>query len=62
MQSSDGFTNQIPDGLPDETSEWLESLDAVIEADGAVRARYLVNRIIAHAQEKRPGARGQLPR
>ena len=55
MELSDGFTNQIPDARPEETEEWLESLDAVIDTDGAVRARYLVNKLLAHAHDRRIG-------
>ena len=55
MQLSDGFTNQIPDNDPEETQEWLGSLDDVIESDGAVRARFLVNKLIAHAHDKQIG-------
>ena len=32
----DGFVHQLPDIDPDETAEWLDSLDAVIDGRGAV--------------------------
>jgi pyruvate dehydrogenase E1 component len=37
-----------------ETQEWLESLDAVLEADGPERARYLLERLVDRA--RRTGA------
>ena len=41
----DGFLSQLPDIDPDETNEWLESLDAVTSAGGKTRARYLLGRL-----------------
>jgi len=38
---------------PPETREWTESLDAVIAHLGLDRARYLVERLVRHAQERR---------
>ncbi len=48
----DGFHHQIPDTDPDETDEWLDSLDTVIKGDGQRRARYLMTRMIAHARSQ----------
>ncbi|MBI3098557.1 MAG: pyruvate dehydrogenase (acetyl-transferring), homodimeric type [Planctomycetes bacterium] len=36
---------------PQETAEWVESLDAVTQARGRARARYLLRRLIARSQE-----------
>ena len=47
----DGFVHQLPDTDPDETTEWLDSLDAVIDARGKARARYLLARLMARANE-----------
>ncbi len=52
----DDFTHQIPDPFPAETAEWLESLDEVIAADGAPRARYIIAKLLRHAQERQIGA------
>ena len=41
----DGFLSQLPDIDPEETTEWLESLDAVTSAGGKTRARYLLGRL-----------------
>ena len=46
----DGFVHQLPDIDPTETSEWLDSLDAVVGGRGRARARYLLARLM----ERRP--------
>ena len=51
----DGFVRQLPDTDPGETAEWLDSLDAVIEAGGRPRARYLLARLMARANEQGVG-------
>ena len=38
------------DNDPQETREWLESLDAVIEREGADRARFLLEQLVARAR------------
>jgi pyruvate dehydrogenase E1 component len=55
---SDGLPAQIPDIDPGETSEWLESLDAVINEQGRGRARYLMLRLLERAREKQVGVPG----
>ena len=35
---------------PQETREWLEALDAVVEHDGPGRAQHLLERVVGHAQ------------
>ena len=32
----DGYVNQLPDSDPGETSEWLDSLDAVIDSHASL--------------------------
>ena len=51
----DGYAHQLPDRDPDETNEWLESLDAVIDARGATRARFLVTMLTERARERGVG-------
>ena len=46
----DDFTQQLPDRDPQETREWIESLEAVIEAGGSDRARNLLYRLLEAAQ------------
>ncbi|MGZ6886641.1 MAG: pyruvate dehydrogenase (acetyl-transferring), homodimeric type [Acidimicrobiia bacterium] len=53
--SADGFVYQLPDRDPDETREWLESLDAVIDAAGTARARYLLMRLLDRAANRDVG-------
>ncbi|GIU83817.1 MAG: hypothetical protein KatS3mg008_0592 [Acidimicrobiales bacterium] len=48
----DGYVHQFPDVDPEETREWLDSLDAVIDEKGAVRARYLVAKLMERARER----------
>ncbi len=48
----DGFHHQIPDIDPEETGEWLESLDTVIEGEGQRRARFLLTKMISHARAR----------
>lgn len=47
----DGYVNQLPDTDPGETSEWLDSLDAVIEQHGKPRARFLLSKLLERARE-----------
>ena len=51
----DGFVHQLPDTDPAETQEWLESLDAVVSAQGKVRARFLVSRLLERARQLQIG-------
>src|SRR5260370_41371873 len=53
---SDGSIHQLPDIDPQETSEWLESLDSVIDVKGKARAHYLPARLMERARDK--GASG----
>ncbi|MFM8304437.1 MAG: pyruvate dehydrogenase (acetyl-transferring), homodimeric type [Actinomycetota bacterium] len=48
----DGFVHQLPDVDEAETTEWLDSLDAVIEGRGRPRARYLLARLMERAREQ----------
>jgi pyruvate dehydrogenase E1 component len=55
---SDGLPTQLPDVDPEETKEWLQSLDAVIDGGGQVRARYLMLRLLERARERQVGVPG----
>jgi len=48
----DGLVSQVPDIDQEETAEWLESLDGVIEERGGPRARYLLTKMLQHAREQ----------
>ncbi|GAB7047611.1 pyruvate dehydrogenase (acetyl-transferring), homodimeric type [Catenuloplanes indicus] len=52
---SDGLPSQLPDIDPEETSEWVESLDGVIDEGGAKRARYVMLRLLERARERQVG-------
>ncbi|MGN6090424.1 MAG: pyruvate dehydrogenase (acetyl-transferring), homodimeric type [Actinomycetales bacterium] len=52
---SNGLPSQLPDIDPDETSEWLESLDQVVEQRGRTRARYLMLSLLKRAREDQVG-------
>lgn len=52
---NDGLPSQLPDINPEETSEWLESLDAVVQHAGPGRARYLMLRMLERARTHRVG-------
>ena len=43
---SDGLPSQLPDIDPEETNEWVDSLDGVIDERGAKRARYIMLRLL----------------
>jgi len=51
----DGFVHQLPDIDPEETREWLDSLDAVVDVRGKARARYLIARLMERAREQGVG-------
>ena len=48
-----GLPSQVPDFDPEETAEWLDSLDAAVDERGRERARYLMLRLIERAREQR---------
>ena len=51
----DGNVRQLPDVDPQETTEWLDSLDAVVEIGGRSRARYLLARLMERARDQGVG-------
>jgi pyruvate dehydrogenase E1 component len=57
--SVDAILNGLPTNLPDidseETAEWLESLDLMIDADGRNRARYIMLKLLERARSQRVG-------
>ena len=48
----DETSHQLPDLDPEETQEWLDSLDSVIAARGSGRARYLLLRLAETARQQ----------
>ncbi|NLT29138.1 MAG: pyruvate dehydrogenase (acetyl-transferring), homodimeric type [Propionibacterium sp.] len=53
--SAQGFYSQIPDIDPDETHEWLESFDAMLDERGHHRARYVMLQLMARARQRQVG-------
>ena len=51
----EGLPTQLPDIDPDETQEWLESLDELIDERGRERARYVMLKLLERAREKQVG-------
>jgi pyruvate dehydrogenase E1 component len=46
----DGFAHQMPDIDAQETAEWLDSFDAVVETHGKTRARFLLMKLLERAR------------
>ncbi|MDE0138213.1 MAG: pyruvate dehydrogenase (acetyl-transferring), homodimeric type [bacterium] len=46
----DGFFRQLPDIDPEETQEWIDSLEAVVDFRGEARARFLVRALLSRAR------------
>src|SRR5215469_11224930 len=51
----DGFSHQLPDIDPEETSEWIDSFDAIVDARGRTRARFLLMKLLERARENQVG-------
>ncbi|MDQ2827317.1 MAG: pyruvate dehydrogenase (acetyl-transferring), homodimeric type [Actinomycetota bacterium] len=47
----DGFSQQLPDIDPQETSEWVDSLEMVADERGRTRARFLLMKLLQRARE-----------
>ncbi len=51
----DGFSHQLPDTDAEETREWVDSFDAVLDAHGKTRARFLLMKLLERAREQQVG-------
>jgi pyruvate dehydrogenase E1 component len=51
----DGFSHQLPDIDPQETAEWVDSFDAVLDSHGKTRARFLLMKLLERAREGQVG-------
>ena len=49
----EGVASYLPDIDPEETVEWLESFDELLERSGPARARYLMLRLLERSSEQR---------
>ncbi|MDQ6783210.1 MAG: pyruvate dehydrogenase (acetyl-transferring), homodimeric type [Actinomycetota bacterium] len=45
----DGFSHQLPDIDPDETAEWVDSFQAILDTHGKTRARFLLMTLLERA-------------
>jgi len=50
-----GIPSRIPDIDPDETQEWLDSLDSIIDEGGRTRARFVMRKLLERARERQVG-------
>jgi pyruvate dehydrogenase E1 component len=51
----DGFSHQLPDIDPEVTAEWLDSFDAVVDAHGRSRGRFLLMKLLDRARALQVG-------
>jgi len=51
----DGISHQVPDIDPGETAEWLDSFDAVVDARGRTRGRFLLMKLLERARALQVG-------
>ena len=51
----DGFTHQLPDGDPEETKEWMDSFDSLVDQSGRSRARFMLAKLMERAGELNVG-------
>ncbi len=51
----EGLPTQLPDIDPDETHDWLDSFDALVDERGRERARYVMLRLLERAREMQVG-------
>ena len=51
----DEFKHQLPDIDQTETSEWIDSLDDVVEQEGETRARFLLFKLLKRARQLQVG-------
>ncbi len=50
-----GIPGQLPDTDPEETQEWLDSLDGIVDEGGRTRARYIMLQLLQRARERQVG-------
>lgn len=51
----EGLPTQLPDIDPEETRDWVDSLDAMVESRGRDRARYVMLKLLERARERQVG-------
>ncbi|MFH0944839.1 MAG: pyruvate dehydrogenase (acetyl-transferring), homodimeric type [Planctomycetota bacterium] len=53
-----GFKRQLPDVDPQETGEWIESLDSLVQAHGRERADFVLRKLLKRARQLEIGMPG----
>jgi len=53
--TAEGLVHQVPDIDPEETQDWLESLDDLLDEKGKARARFVMLQLLARARERQVG-------
>jgi pyruvate dehydrogenase E1 component len=51
----EGLPTQLPDIDPDETNDWIDSFDALVDDRGRERARYVMLRLLERARQHQVG-------
>ena len=51
----DAFLHQLPDSDPDETTEWIQSLESLVATEGVSRARYVIGKLVERARSLNVG-------
>src|SRR5215212_4779513 len=51
----DEFKHQLPDIDPDETADWIESFDSLVEQEGESRARFVLYKLLKRARQLHVG-------
>jgi pyruvate dehydrogenase E1 component len=51
----DGFSHQLPDIDAEETKEWIDSFDAILDTHGKARARFLLMKLLERARDQQVG-------
>ena len=53
--TAEGLPSQLPDIDPDETADWLESLDGLLQEKGRNRARFIMLKLLERARARQVG-------
>ena len=51
----EGLPTQLPDIDPDETNDWIDSFDSLVDERGRERARYVMLRLLERARQSNVG-------
>ena len=49
------FKRQLPDRDPEETQDWIDSLDSVVHTGGAERAQFILYKLLKRARQLQIG-------